>query len=104
MSVVVMMTIIIILLFVLVAIKTTVAVGCKACLFLKELGHHLYQATLDHHSYQNLVWKISVAVERGNTAAVLGPTGTDVEEFSNYILLSIIDLYCIAFTIKYINS
>ena len=51
---------------------------------LKELGHRLYQATLDSSSHQNPIQQISVAVQRGNAAAVLGSMGTDVEDLSNY--------------------
>ena len=60
------------------------AFGPETHSFFKKLGHRLYQATLDPSSHQNLLQEISVAVQKGDAAAVLDSLGKDVEELSNY--------------------
>ena len=60
--------------FVPVAVKTMGVFGPEARSFLRELGHRIANATQDPLSHLYLRQRISVAVQRGNTAAILGPT------------------------------
>ena len=58
--------------FVPVAIETTGVCGPEALQFLCELGHRLKAETGEPRSLQFLFQRISVAMQRGNAAAVLG--------------------------------
>ena len=58
--------------FVPVAIETTGVCGPAALQFLRELGHRLKAETGEPRSLQFLFQRISVAMQRGNAAAVLG--------------------------------
>lgn len=58
--------------FVPVAVETSGVLGPEALLFLQELGHRLRVATGEQRSQQFLLQRVSVAVQRGNAAAVLG--------------------------------
>ena len=60
--------------FVPVAVETMGVFGPEARSFLRELGHRIANATQDPLSHLYLRQRISVAVQRGNTAAILGPT------------------------------
>ena len=46
--------------------------GAKTLSFLKDLGHRLHQTTGDSQSYQFLLQRLSVAIQRGNSTSVLG--------------------------------
>ena len=61
--------------FVPVAVETSGAFGSKAHSFIRELGRRLKSATEELKSYQYLTQRLSVAVQRGNAAAVLGTMG-----------------------------
>ena len=61
--------------FVPIAIETLGTMGHEARCFLKELSHRIYLATEDSQAHQNLIQRLSVAVQRGNAAAVLGCIG-----------------------------
>ena len=61
--------------FVPVAVETLGVFGKEACQFFKEVAHRLRLATDDPLAHQYLIQRISVAVQRGNAAAVLGCTG-----------------------------
>ena len=58
-----------------VAIETSGVFGHKSLLFVRELGH----CTGEVKSTNYLVQRFSVAVQRGNSAAVLGTMGHDAE-------------------------
>ena len=58
-----------------VAIETSGVVGPQTMAFLKELGQRLAQASGDERSTTYLFQRLSVAVQRGNSASVLGTTG-----------------------------
>ena len=58
--------------FVPVAIETSGVCGPEALQFLHELGHRLKAETREPRSLQFLFQRISVAIQRGNAAAVLG--------------------------------
>ena len=64
------------------AVETTGVFGPEAHTFLLELGRYIREesgeALLSHHLFQ----RIAVAVQRGNTAAVMGtsPIGSDLTD------------------------
>ena len=72
--------------FVSVAVETMGVFGPEARSFLRELGHRIANATQEPLSHLYLRQRISVAVQRGNTAAILGPTvGSDyLGDFSSH--------------------
>ena len=55
-----------------VAIETMGALGPHTAAFLKELGRRIYQETGEARSSAFLLQRLSVAVQRGNAAAVMG--------------------------------
>ena len=61
--------------FVPIAIKTLGAMGHKAHYFPKELTLRIYLATEDNQAHRHLIQRLSVAVQRGSAAAVLGCIG-----------------------------
>eukprot|EP00731_Ephydatia_muelleri_P037505 Em0489g4a len=68
------------LLFTPVAIETSGVFGPKTTEFLKELGHRLRQVSGEANSFAYLTQRLSVAVQRGNAASVLGTIKMDSEE------------------------
>ena len=58
--------------FVPVAIETTGVFGPDTTSFLKELGQRLRQVTGDDNSHRYLIQHLSVAVQQGNSASVMG--------------------------------
>ena len=64
-----------------IAYETSGVVGPLSQIFLKELGHRLSATTGDTKSYSYLLQRLSVAVQRGNAASILGtlfsPSFTD---------------------------
>ena len=66
-----------------VAIETSGVFGPKTLEFLKELGHQLRQVSREAYSFAYLTQRLSVAVQRGNAASVLGTMkmGSQEEEF-----------------------
>ena len=58
--------------FIPVAVETSGVLGPEAHHFLQDLGRHLKEATGEQGSFQFLLQRISVAVQRGNATAVLG--------------------------------
>ncbi len=57
-----------------VAIETSGAIGPSTLSFLEKLGRRIHLATGDPRSTQFLLQRLSVVVQRGNTAAILGST------------------------------
>ena len=57
------------------AIETSGVFGPQTMAFLKKLGQRLAQASGDERSTTYLFQRLSVAVQRGNSASVLGTTG-----------------------------
>jgi len=55
-----------------VAIETSGVFGPKSLLFVRELGRRLTRVTGDVRSPEHLLQRLSVAVQRGNSAAVMG--------------------------------
>ena len=55
-----------------VAIETSGAIGPRTRVFLKELGHRLRQVTGEVKCFTYLLQRLSVAIQRGNAASVLG--------------------------------
>ena len=66
-----------------VAIETTGVFGPRTTEFLKELGHQLRQVSGEANSFAYLTQRLSVAIQRGNAASVLGTmkVGSKDEEF-----------------------
>ena len=62
-------------LFVPVAIETTGVFGPETMEFLRELGRRLHLVSADHNSTTYLIQRLSVVVQRGNAASVLGSAG-----------------------------
>ena len=58
--------------FVPVAVETSGVLGPEALQLFQGLGHRLREATGEQRSYQFLLQRVSVAVQRGNMAAVVG--------------------------------
>ena len=67
--------------FIPIAYETSGVVGPLSLIVLKELGHRLSATTGDTKSYSYLLQCLSVAVQRGNAASIIGtlftPTRTD---------------------------
>ena len=55
-----------------IAIETSGAVGPRSLLFLKELGRRMREQTGDKLAFSYLMQRLSVAVQRGNSAAIMG--------------------------------
>ena len=69
-----------------VAIETSGVFGPKTTEFLKELGHRLRQVSGEANSFAYLTQRLSIAIQRGNAASVLGTMkmGSQEEEFFLY--------------------
>ena len=63
-----------------VAIETSGVFGPKTTELLKELGHRLRQVSGEANSFAYLTQRLSVAIQRGNAASVLGTIKMDSEE------------------------
>ena len=63
--------------FVPVAVETLGVFGSEARTLLRDLGRRLKDSTLEPRSHHYLLQRISVAVQRGNTAAILGSLASD---------------------------
>ena len=61
--------------FIPVAVETSGALGPEALNFFWELGCRLRRMTGEPKSLQFLLQRLSVAVQRGNAAAILGSVG-----------------------------
>ena len=59
------------------ALETPGVLSQAALDLISELGQGLCQTTGEPHSREYLLQRPSIAVQRGNTAPVLGSTGTD---------------------------
>ena len=55
--------------------------GPRTADFLKELGHRLRQVSGEASSFHYLAQRLSVAIQRGNSASVMGTMDGDGEEF-----------------------
>ena len=65
--------------------------------FLRELGRRLQLVSADHNSYTYLIQRLSVAMQRGNAASVLGSAGNmDPHDFFEVCYYFIV-LYCISY-------
>ena len=54
--------------------------GPRTTHFLKELGHRLRQVSGEANSFANLTQRLSVVVQRGNAASVLGTMKVNNED------------------------
>ena len=71
--------------FVPIAIESSGIFGPKAYTFLNDLGRHLMSVTMDFQARHYLFQRISVAVQRGNAASVMGTSRKDSEDLDCYI-------------------
>ena len=67
--------------FVLVAIETSGVFGPEAISFIKELGQRIRAETDEPHSLQSLFHGFAVAIQSGDTAAVMGTSPPPVNVF-----------------------
>ena len=58
--------------FVPVAVETLGAMGAEALSFFKEVACRIASVTNEPRSYQYLLQRVAVAIQRGNTDSVLG--------------------------------
>ena len=58
-----------------IAIETSGAFGPQTKLFLRELSQRLRQATGDTEAHSHLLQRLSVAIQRGNSASIVGTIG-----------------------------
>ena len=58
-----------------IVVETSGVVGPQSLIFLKDLGRRLRQVSGEERSFSYLIQRISVAVQWGNVASVLGTTG-----------------------------
>ena len=65
--------------FVPVAVETLGALGEEASAFFSELGHRIAAVTFEPRSHQFLLQRLSVAVQRGNAACVIGTVPASVK-------------------------
>ena len=70
-------------LFVPVAIETARVFGPETMDFIRELGRRLQLVSADHNCFAYLIQHLSVAVQRGNAASVLG-SARSLESQSNF--------------------
>ena len=85
------------------AIETSGVYGQRTTDFLKELGHRLRQVSGEANSFQYLAQRLSVAIQRGNSASVMGTMhGNDeeffcmiLETFTNVCFMCLLIYYCI---------
>ena len=61
------------------AVETSGVLGPEAFQLLRDLGHRLREATGEQRSYQFLLQRVSVAVQRGNRVAVVGSLGGSLD-------------------------
>ena len=64
-------------LFVPLVVETSGAFGSEAQTFFRELGRRIKVVSGEPQAHQYLLQRISVAVQRGNAAAVLGTSSPD---------------------------
>ena len=71
-----------------VAVETSGALGPETFPILKELGHTISRVTGETRSFLFLIQSLAVAIQRGNSACVMGTLGnnSNIEDFFNYIL------------------
>ena len=60
-----------------VAIETSGVFGPESRKFIHELGHRLEQVTGDANSLNYLLQRLSIAIQRGNSASILGSSGSN---------------------------
>ena len=61
-----------------IAIETSGVIGAESMTVLHEIGHRLQQVTDDNMALPYFLQRLSVAVQRGNAASVMGTTAGDV--------------------------
>ena len=66
-----------------VAVETLGAIGQEAFAFFQDLGRRIFANTAEPSSFQFLMQRLSVTVQRGNAACVLGtvPSSRGLDDF-----------------------
>ena len=64
-----------------IVIETSGAFGCEALEFFAEGGRRIRALTQEAKSQAYLIQQVSMALQRGNTASVLGTTGPSLTLF-----------------------
>ena len=79
-----------------VAVETLGALGDEASVFFRDLGHRIAAVTSEPKSFQFLMQRLSVTVQRGNAACVLGtaPASLRLDELLIYSWQSSSALHC----------
>ena len=67
-----------------IAVETCGTVGPDSHIFLKELGRRLRMATGEPKSYAFLLQRLSVAIQTGNAASVMGSIPVSLEDSDNF--------------------
>ena len=83
-----------------VAMETTGTLGPRTAAFLKELGRRIHQETGKARSSAFLLQHLSVAVQRGNAAAVMGTCGPHLRLYPSCLMLHFL-FYCPTYKIIY---
>ena len=65
-----------------IAMETSGAVGPDSLSFLRELERRLKMANGESNSYAYLLQQLSVAIQAGNAASVLGSIPSPIDEFA----------------------
>ncbi len=78
----------------------TLQVTRKIVHAMRELGRRLQLVSADHNTFTNLIQRLSVAVQRGNAASVLGSAGVS-GLFSDPLTLLLLYTY---FSISYVDK
>ena len=65
-----------------IAIETMGAIGEEGLAFLKELGARIMSVTKERRSFEFLMQRVSVAIQRGNAACILGtlPSTSELDD------------------------
>ena len=58
-----------------VAIETLGAIGSKSLAFIRDLGYRMKQRTGEERALTYLLQRLSVAIQRGNSASAMGSIG-----------------------------
>ena len=74
-----------------VAIETLGAIGPKSLAFIRDLGYRMKQRTGEERALTYLLQRLSVAIQRGNSASAMGSIGNFVCLFIIYLLF----IYCL---------
>ena len=70
-----------------IAVETLGALGDDAAAFFSDLGSRIKTVTNEHRSFAYLMQRVSVAIQRGNAACILGTVQSDADLDAVYDLI-----------------